>query len=111
MRLFGSGLRFTGRRSALPQLPGGDESDADHLAPAPDQRAYPKHLAARSQGKAEHLRNSEVAHIQAGAVLGNVEDIAPDPWRIRRRNQESRLAQVDPNELAGGHLGLCGLSP
>src|SRR6476646_881675 len=96
-----AGQRLTGWRCTLPQLPGGDEPDTDKFAPAPDQRAYPPHLAARGEGKAEHLGNREVAHIQAGAVVGNVEDVALDPRRIRRRDQESLLAQVDPNELAG----------
>src|SRR5947207_7652298 len=58
------GIRVTGRRSsALPQLAGGDESNADHFAPAPDQVAYPTHFAARREGKAEHFGNSEVAHV------------------------------------------------
>src|SRR5437667_8345837 len=100
VRLLGSGLR----RDALPQLPGRDESDADQFAPAPDQRAYPPHLAARGQRKAEHFWHREVAHVEAGAVLGNIEDVALDPWRIRRRNQESPLAQVDPYELAGTQI-------
>ena len=39
VRLLGTGLRLAGRRDTLAQLPGGDESDADQFALAPDQRA------------------------------------------------------------------------
>ena len=99
MRLFGSRIRFAGRRNAFSQLLGGDEADADQFALAPDQRAYPPHLAACRQRKAEHLRDGKIANIQAGAVLGNVEDVALDPCCIRRRNQESLLRKSTRTNL------------
>ena len=85
----------------LPQFPRRDETDADQLAPAPDQAADPPHLTTCGQRKAEHLRHGEVADIQTSPVLGNVEDVAFDPRCIGGRNQKSRLVQVDPDELAG----------
>ena len=44
---------FSGRHQTLPQLLDGDKARADLFAPAPHQRAHPKHLAARGEGKTE----------------------------------------------------------
>ena len=41
------------QHKALPQFFGGHKARADQLAPAPDQRADPKHLAARGECEAE----------------------------------------------------------
>src|ERR1700677_4858047 len=84
----------------LPQLLGGHEAGADQLAPSPDQRANPEHLAARGEGEAEYLRHRQRADIEANPALGNVEDHALDPRRIRCRDQEAGLVQVDPDILA-----------
>ena len=101
----GIGLRigFSGaraRRNSLPQLPGADETGADPLAAAPDQRTYPKHLATGGKRKTEQLRHRQIADLQADAVVGDIDDLARDPRRIRRRNQKSLRVQIDPDALA-----------
>jgi len=77
---------------------------AEPLALAPDQQAYPKHLTTPGECKTEDLRHRHSADIQTGAVLGHVDNGALDPWRIGRRNQESRLVQVDPHTLAAAGI-------
>jgi len=84
----------------LPQLPCGHETGTDQFAPAPDQAAYAKHFTARGEGKTEQFGDCEVADFETGAILGNIDHVAFDPRRIRRRDQESGFAQVDPDMLA-----------
>src|SRR5882757_9356327 len=100
-RIFRSGRTgFRRRHLTLPKLLCGNEAGADQFAAAPDQRAHPKHLTARGEGKAEQFGHREVADFETGAVLGNVDHMALDPRRIRRWDQESGFAQVDPDMLA-----------
>jgi len=88
------------RHKALAQLPSGDEAGAEPFALAPDQQAHPKHLAAPGECEAEYLGHRHGADIQAGAFLGHIDNGALDPWRVGRRDQESRLVHVDPDVLA-----------
>src|ERR1700687_3223761 len=88
------------RHQTLPKLFRGDEAGADKFAPAPDQRTYPKDFAARCECQAEKVRHRQRADIQASAVVGDIDDQALDPWRLGRRNQKSRLVQIDPNLFA-----------
>ena len=92
--------RFRKRRigftqfQTLPQFFCGDETGTDKFPPAPDERAHPKDFAPGGEGEAEKLRHRERTDIQASALVGNIHDHALDPWRIRRRNQESLPVQI-----------------
>src|ERR1700722_588284 len=91
---------FRGRHKTLPQFLNGDEAGADLFALAPDQRAHPKHLATGGEGETEKIRHRQRAHLPANSVLADIDDHAFDPRRIGRRNQESRLVQIDPDRFA-----------
>src|ERR1700724_3229894 len=88
------------RLKAFPELFGGDEPGADAFAVAPSQRTYPENLAARRECQAEYLGHRQRADLEGRAGVGNVDDQAIDPWRVRRRNQKSLLVQIDPNPPA-----------
>ena len=88
------------RTNPLTKLFRGDEARADKFALAPDQRTYPKNLAARGEGKAEQLRDRQRADIKASAAIGDLDDQAFDPRRVGRRDQKSLLLQIDPDILA-----------
>src|SRR6202165_1203829 len=101
-----AGRRFLKRRiglcrlEAFPELFGGDEPGADAFAVAPGQRTYPENLAARRECQAEYLGHRQRADLEGRAGIGNIDDQALDPWRVRRRNQKSLLVQIDPNPPA-----------
>ena len=85
-----------GRRQALSELAYADEAGADPPTAAPDQRTYPKHFATSGKRKTKQLRHGEIADLQADAVVGDIDDLARDPWRIRRGDQKALRVQIDP---------------
>src|SRR3981189_408298 len=83
-----------------PTLFRSDEAGADKSAPAPDHGTHPNDFAARRECEAEKFRHRQRTDVQASAVFGNIDDHALDPWRVGRRNQKSRLVQIDANIFA-----------
>ena len=88
------------RYKTLSKLLGTDKTGAEKFAPAPGNRAHPKHLAACREGEAEQFWHRQRPDLEANAVVGDVDDHAFDPWRIGRRDDEPRPPILDPFVLA-----------
>jgi hypothetical protein len=88
------------RLSALPKFIRANEAGPHQFALAPHHRTNPKHLAARREGKTEHLRYRQRPNVQANALVADIDDQAFDPRRFGRGDQKPPLVQLDPGMLA-----------
>ena len=93
-------MGFVLRLKSLPKFLRGDKAGTDQLALAPSQQAHPKNLTSCGECEAKQFRHRQRADIETGAAVGHIDDGTLDPWRIRRRDQKSRLVQIDPDMLA-----------
>src|SRR6185312_14818603 len=95
---FAPGVRR--RQLALPQFLRGHEAGADQRAIAPDPLANAQDVTRRTEGNAKQVGDEQVADVDTDPALRNVDHLALDPRRIRRRNHISRLLKGDTHVTA-----------
>src|SRR4051794_39811101 len=88
--------RFAGSLFAIAKLLCIDKPRPQQFAAPPRPDADPHHRAAGGEGKPEHFGHRQRADVEADPALGNIDDEALDPWRVRRRNDKARPPHLHP---------------